>query len=180
MLEQESSEIRISWALQFQFKQFAKCHLHRRYNSNVHRGVHHLSAQATKAYEEARAKLAKFINAKSDRDVIFTKNASEALNLVAFSWGLSNLGPGDEVSLTWRFSLRWLSLLLNVHCSYVPIVSFLYSKLELAFRLHPQGLAFRHHRACLWWQARRNYEQKFRCRSLIFFIGITIWRLVSF
>ena len=61
--------------------------------------MHHLSALATAAYEDARAKVARFINASSYREVVFTKNASEALNLVAYSWGLSNLRPGDEVSV---------------------------------------------------------------------------------
>jgi cysteine desulfurase / selenocysteine lyase len=56
------------------------------YNSNVHRGVHYLSAKATNAYEQSRAKLAKFINAKTDREVVFTRNASEAINLVANTW----------------------------------------------------------------------------------------------
>lgn len=72
----------------------------------MHRGVHHLSTQATKAYEDARAKVAKFIGAKSDRDIIFTKNASEALNLVAASWGYSNLKPGDEVYLPKSHSIN--------------------------------------------------------------------------
>jgi cysteine desulfurase/selenocysteine lyase len=67
------------------------------YNSNVHRGVHHLSALATTAYEEARQKVAKFIHAKTDREIVFTRNASEAINLVAYTWGMANLKPGDEV-----------------------------------------------------------------------------------
>lgn len=70
---------------------------YRHYNSNVHRGVHYLSAKATTAYEDARAKVAAFINAASDREVVFTRNASEAINLVAYSWGLANLREGDEV-----------------------------------------------------------------------------------
>ena len=68
-----------------------------RYNSNVHRGVHHLSGLATAGYEAARSKLATFLNASSYKEIVFTKNASEALNLVAHSWGLANLKPGDEV-----------------------------------------------------------------------------------
>lgn len=66
------------------------------YNSNVHRGVHHLSALATDAYEAARQKVARFIGAATDREVVFTRNASEAVNLVAYSWGMT-LKPGDEV-----------------------------------------------------------------------------------
>ena len=70
---------------------------YRVYNSNVHRGVHHLSAQATTAYEAARAKVACFINATSDREVVYTRNATEAINLVANTWGVANLKQGDEV-----------------------------------------------------------------------------------
>lgn len=67
------------------------------YNSNVHRGVHALSAKATHEFEVARAKVARFINAKSDRELVYTRNASEAINLVANSWGGANLKAGDEV-----------------------------------------------------------------------------------
>lgn len=70
------------------------------YNSNVHRGVHTLSARATDAYEGARVKIAKFINAASPQEIIYTRNASEAINLVAYAWGLTNLQRGDEVILT--------------------------------------------------------------------------------
>lgn len=59
------------------------CRCCRHYNSNVHRGVHYLSAKATTAYEDARGKVARFINAASDREIVFTRNASEAINLVA-------------------------------------------------------------------------------------------------
>lgn len=66
-------------------------------NSNVHRGVHSLSAQATTAYEDARGKVAKFVNANDVKEIVYTRNASEAINLVAFAWGMKNLTPGDEV-----------------------------------------------------------------------------------
>jgi cysteine desulfurase / selenocysteine lyase len=69
-------------------------------NSNVHRGVHTLSARATDAYEAAREKVARFINAPKADQIIYTRNASEAINLVAYSWGMANLGVGDEVILT--------------------------------------------------------------------------------
>jgi cysteine desulfurase/selenocysteine lyase len=69
------------------------------YNANIHRGVYRLSIEATEAFENSRAKVAKFINAK-DSEVVFTKNATEALNLVAYSWGLSNLKEGDRIVLT--------------------------------------------------------------------------------
>ncbi|GIV68983.1 cysteine desulfurase [Caldilinea sp.] len=73
---------------------------YRRYNANVHRGVHTLSEEATAAFEEAREKVAKFINAPSARQIVFTRGATEAINLVAYSWGRANLGPGDEVLIT--------------------------------------------------------------------------------
>ncbi|WIA12065.1 hypothetical protein OEZ85_012142 [Tetradesmus obliquus] len=73
---------------------------YRHYNSNVHRGVHTLSAKATTAYEEARGKVARFVGAASDREIVFTRNASEAINLVAMTWGMDNLKPGDEIILS--------------------------------------------------------------------------------
>ena len=70
------------------------------YNSNVHRGAHTLSDKATTAYENAREKVAKFINAASHQEIVYTRNASEGINLVAYSWGLNNLKQGDEIILT--------------------------------------------------------------------------------
>ena len=70
------------------------------YNANVHRGAHHLSAKATDAYEAARDKVTQFINAKSREEIVFTRNATEAINLVAYSWGMNNLQPGDEIILS--------------------------------------------------------------------------------
>ena len=69
-------------------------------NANVHRGVHLLSQRATEAYEEARETLRGFINARSLREIVFTRGTTEAINLVAHSWGLANLAPGDEILLT--------------------------------------------------------------------------------
>jgi len=69
-------------------------------NANVHRGAHQLSARATEAFEGARATTAAFIGAASPREVVFTRNASEGINLVARSWGESRLRPGDEVLLS--------------------------------------------------------------------------------
>ena len=71
-----------------------------RYNSNVHRGVHALSARATSEYEAARGKVAAFVGAASPQEVVYTRGASEAINLVAASWGGANLRPGDEVVLS--------------------------------------------------------------------------------
>ena len=73
---------------------------YRRYNANVHRGIHKLSEQATSAYEESRIKLRKFINAGSKREVIFTRGTTESINLVAQTWGRANLKPGDVVVIT--------------------------------------------------------------------------------
>jgi cysteine desulfurase/selenocysteine lyase len=69
-------------------------------NSNVHRGVHYLSELATQKYEEARIKIKKFINAKSEKEIIFVRGATEAINLVAASFGKKYIGPGDEVLIT--------------------------------------------------------------------------------
>ena len=70
------------------------------YNSNVHRGVHALSMEATDRYEEARAKVAYFIGAESAENVIWTRNTTESLNLVAHTWARQNIGPGDEIVVT--------------------------------------------------------------------------------
>ena len=72
-------------------------HYYRAENSNIHRGVHHLSEQATAAYEAARGKLRGFINAGSDRQIIFVRGTTEAINLVAQSYGRSFLKAGDEI-----------------------------------------------------------------------------------
>ena len=68
--------------------------------ANVHRGVYTLAERATAGYESAREKVRAFVNAPSNREVIFTRSATEALNLVAYAWGLDNLGPGDVVVVT--------------------------------------------------------------------------------
>ena len=70
------------------------------YNSNVHRGVHCLSMEATERFEEARRKVAAFINAPEPETIIWTRNATEGINLVAASWAREHLGQGDEVVLT--------------------------------------------------------------------------------
>ena len=66
-------------------------------NSNVHRGVHTLSQQATDGYEGARAKIREFINAGDDKEIIFTRNTTEGINLVAHSYGRHNIGAGDDI-----------------------------------------------------------------------------------
>jgi cysteine desulfurase/selenocysteine lyase len=73
---------------------------YRTYNSNVHRGIHTLSEEATIAYEEARARIAEFIGAASWQEIVFTRNTTESINLIAHSWGRSKLQAGDRVLLT--------------------------------------------------------------------------------
>ncbi len=71
-----------------------------RYNANIHRGIHALAEEATDAYERVRTDTAQFLGAPSPRSIVFTRNATEAINLVANAWGRSNLEPGDEILLT--------------------------------------------------------------------------------
>ena len=66
-------------------------------NANVHRGVHTMSQQATDGYEGARSKVRKFINAGKDGEIIFTRNTTEGVNLVAHSYGRQNIGQGDDI-----------------------------------------------------------------------------------
>jgi cysteine desulfurase/selenocysteine lyase len=66
-------------------------------NANIHRGVYELAERATEAFEGARAKVARFINAAEPAEIIWTRNTTEAINLVSFSWGMQNLGPGDAI-----------------------------------------------------------------------------------
>lgn len=83
---------------------------YRNYNANVHRGIHLLSEEATQAYEEARLKIRRFINAASRREIIFTRGTTESINLVAQAWGRANLGPDDVV----------LSTVMEHHSNIVP------------------------------------------------------------
>jgi cysteine desulfurase/selenocysteine lyase len=83
---------------------------YRQTNANIHRGVYTLAEQATAQYEAARRKIQKFINAKSYREIIYTRNATEAINLVAYSWGRANIREGDSLVLT----------LLEHHANLVP------------------------------------------------------------
>jgi cysteine desulfurase/selenocysteine lyase len=73
---------------------------YRRSNANIHRGVHTLAEESTAMYEGARERIAKFINAESARQVIYTRNATESINLVAYTWARANLKQGDLVILT--------------------------------------------------------------------------------
>lgn len=73
---------------------------YRTYYANVHRGIYQLSEKASAAYEEARKKVARFVNAKSWREIIFTRNTTESINLVAYTWGRRNIKAGDTILLT--------------------------------------------------------------------------------
>jgi cysteine desulfurase / selenocysteine lyase len=94
--------------------------------SNVHRGVYKLAERATAGYEEARQKAATFINAPSPRELIFTRSATEGLNLVAYAWGLDNLGPGDVV----------VASELDHHSNFVPW-QFIAKRTGAEFRVIP-------------------------------------------
>jgi cysteine desulfurase/selenocysteine lyase len=69
-------------------------------NANVHRGLHELAEEATVSYEASRAKVGRFIGAEKAEEIVFTRNCTEAINLVAYSWGRSNIGPGDRIVVT--------------------------------------------------------------------------------
>jgi cysteine desulfurase/selenocysteine lyase len=69
-------------------------------NANIHRGLHTLAEAATEAYEAARAKAARFIGASGPDEILFTRNTTEALNLVAYTWAADNVGPGDEIVIS--------------------------------------------------------------------------------
>ncbi|MDQ2816722.1 MAG: SufS family cysteine desulfurase [Candidatus Eremiobacteraeota bacterium] len=73
---------------------------YRRYHANIHRGVYHISELATEAYDEARANVARFIGASNPDECIYVRNATEGLNLVAYSWARAHIGAGDAIVLT--------------------------------------------------------------------------------
>ncbi len=70
-------------------------------NSNIHRAAHELAARSTDAYEAARNTVARFLNAASSEEIIFVRGTTEGINLVAQSWGMRHIGPGDEIVITW-------------------------------------------------------------------------------
>jgi cysteine desulfurase/selenocysteine lyase len=80
------------------------------HNANIHRGVYEFSEQTTAAFEGARAKVARFIGARDDREVIFVRNATEGVNLVAYTWGRDNIKSGDRI----------ISTVLEHHSDFVP------------------------------------------------------------
>jgi cysteine desulfurase/selenocysteine lyase len=102
-------------------------HLYETTYANIHRGVYQIAEEATRLYEEARSKLVAFIGASSPRQLIFTKNVTEAITLVAYSWGRVNLQPGDPVLLTEMEHhanlVPWLQLKAErgIEVRYIPI-----------------------------------------------------------
>jgi cysteine desulfurase / selenocysteine lyase len=92
--------------------------------ANVHRGVYRLAERATEGYETARRTVASYLNAPSEKEIVFTRSATEAINLVAYAWGLDNLGPGDLVVITE----------LEHHSNFVP----------WQYIAHRTGARFRH------------------------------------
>jgi cysteine desulfurase/selenocysteine lyase len=76
-------------------------YFYRHENSNIHRAAHELAARATDAYEGARNTVRRFLNAPQSKDIVFVRGATEAINLVAQSWGRKHIGPGDEIVISW-------------------------------------------------------------------------------
>lgn len=121
--------------------------------ANVHRGIHFLANNATELYENSRETVRKFIGAADKNSVIFTKNATEAINLVAYSWGMANIKPGDEIILSimehhsnlvpWHF----LRERLGAKLVFLPVEedgSFILENLEKAFSKRTKLVALAH------------------------------------
>ncbi|MDA8237343.1 MAG: cysteine desulfurase [Chloroflexi bacterium] len=126
---------------------------YREYNANVHRGIYEISERATAAYEGARSKVARFVNAPSAHEIVWTRNATEAINLVAYSWGRRHLGQGDAVVLTEMEHhanlVPWQILVQEVDgdLEFIPITDEGILRLdvyEVLLRLHPKLVAFTH------------------------------------
>ncbi len=126
---------------------------YRGYNANVHRGIYEISEQATAAYEGARVRVARLINAPSEREIVWVRNATEAINLVAYSWGRRHLGQGDAIVLTEMEHhanlVPWQILAQEVDgdLEFIPITDDGILRLdvfEVLLRLHPKLVAFTH------------------------------------
>jgi cysteine desulfurase/selenocysteine lyase len=108
------------------------------YNANVHRGIHNLSQEASIAYEEAHDTVGAFVGTDKREEIVFTKNTTEAMNTVAYAWGLNELGPGDEVVLTemehHAALVTWQQIAkkTGATCKYVPITDEGYLDVEAA------------------------------------------------
>ena len=128
-------------------------HYYRTYNANVHRGIYTIGEEATAAYEGARASTARFINAPDSHEIVFTRNATEAINLVAYSWGRRNIGRGDQIVLTemeHHANLVPWQLLVQEQdgdLEFIPITDDGILRLdvfEVLLRLKPKLVAFTH------------------------------------
>jgi len=126
---------------------------YREYNANVHRGIYEIGERATAAYEGARASVARFINAPDAHEIVFTRNATEAVNLVAYTWGRRNIGRGDAIVLTEMEHhanlVPWQVLVheMDGDLEFVPITDDGLLRLdvfEVLLRLRPKLVAFTH------------------------------------
>ena len=126
---------------------------YRTYNANVHRGIYEIGERATTAYERARASVARFIGAPDRHQIVFTRNATEAINLVAYSWGRRNIGRGDAIVLTEMEHhanlVPWQLLVQEVDgdLEFIPITDDGILRLdvfEVLLRLRPKLVAFTH------------------------------------
>lgn len=123
------------------------------YNANVHRGVYEISEEATAAMEKARVKVARFINARQGKQIIFTRNTTESINLVAYSWGSANISAGDLIVLTemehhsnlvpWQL----LAQRTGARLEFIPVTSdglLSMDTYEQLLQQHPKLVAFTH------------------------------------
>ena len=126
---------------------------YREYNANVHRGIYTIGERATAAYERSRATVARFINAPDSHEIVFTRNATEAINLVAYSWGRRNIGRGDAIVLTEMEHhanlVPWQLLVQEKDgdLEFIPITDdgeLRLDVLEVLLRLKPKLVAFTH------------------------------------
>ena len=126
---------------------------YREYNANVHRGIYAIGEKATAAYELARARVGRFVNAPDSHEIVFTRNATEAINLVAYSWGRRNIDRGDAIVLTemeHHANLVPWQLLVQERdgdLEFIPITDDGLLRLdvfEVLLRLKPKLVAFTH------------------------------------
>ena len=126
---------------------------YREYNANVHRGIYTIGEKATAAYEAARVKVGRFINAPDRHEIVFTRNATEAINLVSYSWGRRNIARGDQIILTEMEHhanlVPWQLLVqeMDGDLEFIPITDDGVLRLdvfEVLLRLKPKLVAFTH------------------------------------
>ena len=128
-------------------------HYYKNCNSNIHRGIYSISIEATELYEDARSNIGKFINAKSSHEIVFTRNATEAVNLVANTWASQNLKEGDSIILTemehhsnlvpWQILAKKLNLKLNF-IEIQPDGELILDKLDNLFQENAKFLSLTH------------------------------------